>query len=738
MAVTRREFIKIAGMMAGGGLGASGFLPPVPASEVSAGTAAEKAAASVAATCEMCHWACGVIAKVVDGKVVNLEGNPDHPCSRGKLCARGIGGMGLLYDPDRVKTPLIRTGKRGDGKYRKASWDEALTYIAEKMEAIKKTYGPEAICLFAVGSCSTHLMPLLAAFGSQNFGNPSFAQCRGARDIGFRLTYGETPGSPERLDLGRSRAIVLFGSHLGENIHNSQVQDFAEGIGRKAKLIVVDPRFSTAAGKAAYWLPIRPGTDMALMLAWMNILIREGLYDRDYVERYTVGFEELASQIGQYTPEWASKETDISADAIVQTAREIGKCRPSVCIHPGRHSSWYGNDVQRSRCMAILTAMLGAWGREGGFFLAARGSLRKAQGKEEYPIPEKKPLMEISPYPLAGKAGLTTGVTTVVRDATITGKPYPIKGWIVMGTNILRAMPNEKETMDAVNNLDLLVTAEIMPLDTAMVSDVVLPSASYLEQFEDIGILRGYRLGVTMGRPAVKPLYESWDGYRIARELAKRLDLAAYFPWETLEDKIKAQCKLWKIDYEVLSRKGYIAIEGTEAPFITEQNQPVFRTPSGKIEIYSGELEKLGFDPIPKYTPVEQPEEGRFRLLYGRSPAHSFTRTTNNPMLHELFRENEVWINAKKAAELGVRNGEYVVLVNQDGVRSNRVRARVTQRIRSDCVYMVHGFCSSSADLRNAYRKGADDQGLITRYAIDPICGTTGMRVNFVQVVREI
>ncbi|MFZ2446828.1 MAG: molybdopterin-dependent oxidoreductase [Syntrophobacteraceae bacterium] len=734
MGVTRRDFIKIAGAVAGGGLGAGRLAPSVLASR----TRSDPLDACTATVCEMCHWYCGAIARVVDGKVVKLDGNPNHPNSRGKLCARGNAGIGLLYDPDRVKTPLIRAGARGDGKYRKASWDEALNYIAEKMEAIKKAYGPEAVCLFSGGGCSSHLIPLMAAFGSPNFGNPAFAQCRGPRDIGFQLTFGEYPGAPERLDLANSKVIVLFGSHLGENMHNSQVQDFAEAVGGKAKLIVVDPRFSTAAGKAEYWLPIRPGTDMALMLAWTNILAREGLYDRDYVERYATGFEELAASVAECTPEWAEKETDIPAGRIVETAIEIGTYKPAVCIHPGRHASWYGNDVQRSRALAILTAILGSWGREGGFYLPAKASLRKAQPPKAYPLPGREALMDLSPYPLASRAGLTNGITNLARAATLTGKPYPIKGWIVMGTNIVKALPNEKETLDAINNLDLLVTAEILPLDTAMLSDVILPSASYLEQFTDLAVDRGRHLGVCMGKAAVKPLYESRDGYTIARELAKKLNLADYFPWETLEDKIKAQCGLWKIDYEELGGNGYVHFEATYGAYITPQNQPVFKTPSGKIELYSKELEKHGFDPIPKYIPVQQPEEGYFRLLYGRSPVHSFSRSTNNPLLAQLYGENEVWINARKAEAMGIKNGRHVVLVNQDGVRSNRVKAKVTQRIREDCVYMVHGFCSSSKDLRNAYRKGADDQGLITRYAIDPICGSTGMRVNFVKVAREV
>lgn len=735
MGVTRREFFKIAGAVAGGGLEHGRLVSSAMASE----NRVSPTGGGTATVCEMCHWYCGAFAKVVDGRVVKLDGNPNHPNSRGRLCARGTAGIGLLYDPDRVKTPLIRAGARGDGKYRKASWDEALNYVAEKMEAIKKEYGPEAVCLFHGGGCSSHLIPLLGAFGSSNFGNPASAQCRGPRDIGYQLTFGDYPGAPERLDLANSKVIVLFGSHLGENMHNSQVQDFAEAIGRKTRLIVVDPRFSTAAGKARYWLPIRPGTDLALILTWTNILIENGLYDKDYVKRYATGFEELAASVAAFTPEWAEKETDIPASRILETAFEIGRYSPAVCIHPGRHASWYGDDVQRSRAMAILSAILGSWGREGGIYLPTKATLRKARLKKDYPLPAREALMELSPYPFAPRAGLTNGVTNLLRAATITGKPYPIKGWIVMGTNVVKALPNQKETLDAINRLDLLVTAEILPLDTAMLSDVILPSASYLEQYTDLMVDRGRYLGVCMGRPAVKPLHESKDGYTIARELALKLKLADYFPWETLEDKIKMQCGLWNIDYEELSKKGYIQFENTYGAYIRPQNPPVFRTPSGKIELYSRELEKHGFDPIPKYTPPrEQPEEGYFRLLYGRSPVHSFSRSTNNPLLTQLYGENEIWINAKKAEAMGIAHGQYVVLINQDGVRSNRIKAKVTRRIREDCVYMVHGFGSSSKDLRNAYRKGADDQGLITRYAVDPICGSTGMRVNFVQVSGDV
>jgi thiosulfate reductase/polysulfide reductase chain A len=371
MGFTRRQFLKAAGIATGAGLLSDSLFTSV----LAMGTKPEGVVTSVPTYCEICFWKCGAFARVVDGKVVKLEGNPIHPNSRGKLCARGNAGMGLLYDPDRLKSPMISTGARGEGKFKKASWDEALNYVAEKMEKIKKTHGPEAVALFAHGCTGSHFTQLMSAYGSPNITMPSFAQCRGPRDVGYELTFGLAPGSPERVDMVNSKVVVLFATHLGENMHNSQVQDFAESVARGAKFIVVDPRFSTAAGKAEHWLPIRPGSDMALILAWTNLIIQNNWYDKAYLDRYATGFPELATAVKPYTPEWAAKETDIPAATIVETARLMGINKPSVCIHPGRHATWHGNDVQRARSMAILTALLGSWGREGGMFFPTKTAL---------------------------------------------------------------------------------------------------------------------------------------------------------------------------------------------------------------------------------------------------------------------------------------------------------------------------------------------------------------------------
>jgi thiosulfate reductase/polysulfide reductase chain A len=353
--------------------------------------------------------------------------------------------------------------------------------------------------------------------------------------------------------------------------------------------------------------------------------------------------------------------------------------------------------------------------------------------EKEYPD-SKEPVSLLSKYPYAGAEGLTN----VVREATITGKPYPIKGWIVSGTNLMKSLPNQKETLEAIKKLDLLVSVDVMPFDTVMLSDVILPECSYLERFDDLAVGKGKSLGIAIRTAAVKPMYDTREGYDIARGIALKLNLGEYFPAPTLEAKIKAQCADWKLSYDELSTQGYISVPNTSNPYITQDNQPTFETKSGKIELMSSELKHHGFDPIPRYTAQPLPPEGTFRLIYGRSPVHTFCRTTNNPWLHELYKENEVWVNAKKASELGIKHGQYVFLVNQDNEKSNRVKAKVTERIREDCVYMVHGFGTTSKELHKAYRKGADDQGLITRYAVDPICGSTGMRTNFVKIEKEV
>jgi thiosulfate reductase/polysulfide reductase chain A len=685
----------------------------------------------VRSVCEVCFWKCGIQAHSQGDRLVKIQGSPLHPLSNGKLCPRGVGGVGLANDPDRLVKPLLRVGPRGSDEFKAVSWDEALDFIAGKLDAIRRKYGPEAVALFNHGAGASWFKHLFQAYGTANFGAPSFAQCRGPRDVAFDLTFGTDPGSPEVLDLGSSDCVVLLGSHLGENMHNTQVQDFADMVARHADLIVVDPRFSTAASKARTWMPIRPGTDTALLLAWIQVITSEGRYQRDYVERYVSGLDELTRAVAGNTPEWAAAETGIDAELIRTTARRIAAAAPAVVVHPGRHTSWYGaDDTHRERAIAILGALLGSWGHRGGFFRPAGMKLAK------YPTP---------PYPTAkppadrlpGEAPFALEpLTQGLRRATIDGKPYPIKGWFVYGTNLIQAMPQRAETLKAIEALDLLVVVDVLPAEIAGYADVVLPEASYLERYDDLIGISWRRSGVALRQPVVPPPGEAKAGWWIARELGQRLGLGAFFPWKDVEEYLRERCRLSGLDLETLKRDGVIL--APPKPTVIEDGLALsIGTESGKIELYSERLQKAGFDPAPVYHRPEPPPAGYFRLLYGRAPAHTFGRTTNNRLLGELAHGDRLWLNAKVAADLGVSDGAVVRLVNQDGVKSAPIHVKATERIRADCVYMVHGWGHTAKGLRYARGRGADDAELVTRVNVDPVMGGTGMRVNFVTLQKE-
>ena len=533
--LSRRRFLQIGSGAAG--LAAAGGVGPDLA-RLLAQPAAGDEIRRVHTFCDMCFWKCGAVATVRNGKLWKIEGNPEDPLSRGRLCPRGTGGVGAHYDPDRLRAPLIRRRERGDEVWAEVTWDEALGYVAEKLQAIKERYGPEALALFSHGIGGTFVKHAMKAYGTPNLTAPSYAQCRGPRDTGFTLTFGEGVGSPERTDIANAECLVLLGSHLGENMHNTQVQEFAEAVGKGATVIVVDPRFSVAASKAKHYLPIKPGTDLALLLAWMNVLVAEERYDRDYVERYGFGFDAFKAGVAATTPEWAYPLTGIDPETIRATAREMARHRPATLVHPGRHATWYGDDTQRSRAVALLNALLGSWGRKGGFWAPASMDVA-GYPYPPYPKPARPKVDNPGRrYPFAEEA-LTTGI----RDATITGEPYPIKGWMVYATNLMQALPNQAETIKAIQNLDLLVVVDVIPSEIAGWADVVLPEAVYLERYDDLNVEWFRQPFVALRQPVVEAPNDQKPNWWIAKKLAEKLGLGAYFPWADVEEYLDTRLK---------------------------------------------------------------------------------------------------------------------------------------------------------------------------------------------------
>ncbi|MBT3384260.1 MAG: molybdopterin-dependent oxidoreductase [Prolixibacteraceae bacterium] len=735
MSNSRRDFIKISSLSAAGiVVGGKYIHSAIPGNSNNQikeiGTLDLKRTATY---CEVCFWQCaGWVHKNEDGSIKKIVGNDDDPNCSGRFCPRGTGGVGMYYDEDRLKTPLKRViGADGKQTYKEVSWDEAFDFIAEKLQQIKKEHGAECTALFTHGSGGKYFGNLLKAFGSTNIAAPSYAQCRGPREVAFLATFGEGLNSPEPTDIRDTRCLVLIGSHLGENMHNGQVQEMSDAIDKGAAIITVDPRFSTVASKSKFWLPIKPATDIALLLTWIREIINNDWYDAKYIENYAYGFDELKNYVQSFTPEWAYGVTTIKPDQIRETAREMANAAPSVIIHPGRHVTWYGDDTQRLRAVAILNALLGSWGRRGGFYVPEKMSV------PDYPHP---------PFPKAtrdwrdamdGKYKLADlALASGVCDATI---PTPdldcnIKGWIVNGTNLIMTLPDQKKTIEAMNNLDLLVVVDTMPMEITGYADIVLPECTYLERYDNLRLAQGRMPSVALRAPAAEPKYNTKPAYWMAKELSKKLGMEEYFAWNSIEEMLDWQLKQVDSSLEEMKRIGVKNLPREYDDIYFQDGEELeFNTNTGKIELYSTALEEEGFDPMPRYTPHEEPPAGYYHLNYGRAPMHTFSRTANNPNLTDLMDQNKVWVNPKVAKEWDLKNGQEVYLENQDGVVSDfSIKVRVTERVRFDSVYMVHGFGHNNKKLTRAHGRGASDSQLITRVLTDPVMGGTGMRGNFV------
>ena len=687
--------------------------------------------------CEVCFWKCaGWVYKNENGEIWKVVGNDDDPNCNGRFCPRGTGGIGMYYDKDRLKQPLIRVGKKGEQTFKEVSWDEAFDYIATKMKAIGAKHGPESIALFNHGSGGKHFGNLLKAFGSSNITAPSYAQCKGPREEAFRLTFGAELSSPEPTDIRDTRCLVLIGSHIGENMHNGHVQEMSDAIDKGAAIITVDPRFSTAASKSKFWLPIKPATDVALLLSWMNVIIGQEWYDKKYVAKYCLGFEQLREYVKSFTPEWAYPITSIAPDVIRKTAKEMANASPAVLIHPGRHVTWYGDDTQRLRCVAILNAILGSYGRRGGFYFPAETTL---PGMPHPPFPEPKWAWKAL---LNGRyAAAEASISDLFVEASLPEhkSDKKIKGWFVVGTNLITTIPDSAKTIKAIQNLDLLVVVDTMPMEITGYADVVLPECTYLERYDDIRVGPHRVPNIALRMPAAEPLYMTKPAAWMVQKLSEKLGLSAYFPYKNFEEVLDAQLKKLGSSLEEMQKIGVKTFPREADDLYLQEGQDfTFPTESGKIELYSSELEAAGFDPLPKYTAHPEAPEGFYRLNYGRAPMHTFSRTSNNPNLSALMSENALWVNPKVAKTWGLANDQYIWLKNQDGVVSGfPIKVRITERIRWDSVYMVHGFGRADKKLSRAYGRGANDAELITNVMTDPLMGGTGMRGNFVTFLVE-
>ena len=719
--ISRRAFLKISS--AALGALAVGQMLPISVAEAAkdAGMLDANFTGIITTMCEMCVWRCGVRAKIVEGRVVKLDGNPDHPHSRGKLCTRGQSGLMNTYDPDRVLTPLIRVGKRGEGKFRQASWEEALDLVAGQMLAIKEAYGPEAMIFSSTHNLSQlQFENLLNAFGSPNYGTQR-SLCFNAMIVGNLMTYGME--EPAR-DYSQLEYLILTGRNLVEAISTSETADFMAAIDRGAKVTYLDPRFTKTAAKADLWLPIRPGTDLAFHLALLHIIIKEELYDHEFVANHTVGFESLAQTVARYTPEWAAAITELPVEHIKQVAHDFAAAGKKALAHNGWRTSNFVNSFQTARAIASLNALVGNWGTT---MLPAAGEESTGLGlppQPPYPrqsatrldgVPWKYPLV---PFKL--------GVFQELRDAILEGKPYQAHGWFISRQNPVQSLPDRNRTLQAMEKMDFIAVVDIFLNDTAWFADVVLPEASYLERYDPL-----HQIGnrVFIRQPVIEPQGDAKSALWIYKQLGERLGLGDYFQYADEEDFIRQQLAPVGISLEELREKGYVDLvsEG-EAE---EANPYYWNTASGKVELFSDVLDGAGFAPVADWLEPPMPKNGRFYLLTGKVAQHTQFATQNNQLLNKYQNEPRLWMNPKSADELGLTDNDLVHVTSDVG--EVNIALNVTEAIRPDCVYMTPGFGHLSQGLTTGYGVGASDSVLHVTYT-DPVSGGQALSQTFVTV----
>jgi len=703
--IGRRDFLRYAAIA--GGVGATGvssfsFL----ARSAQAATLQDE---WIATCCNMCGGTTGILAHVYDGRIIKIEPNSCNPVgvcnistdfaelkSTGgpiaRMCPKGNAGIMTLYDPDRVKGPLKRIGARGAGQWQEIPYNQAVSEIAEKLAAIKAESGPEKVVWFTEDNTA---VPIQQSFCNV-FGTPNFLQhsnlCDVARKFGFEKTLGN--GRP-LADFRNTKYMLIFGwNPLSATKWAHLPRILLDGLAGGAKLVLVDPRCSETAEKALQyggrWLAIKPGTDGALALALAHVIIGESLYDADFVANWTVGFEEFSALVAAKSPEWAAPITGISATVIRQVARELATTKPAVVdawSGPGQHM----NGAEGSRAIAALAGLIGQVDKPGTLVLPGRKGPKFEVPAPPSPLPPRVDLPRTAdgkpkyPFPHS------SGVYVEARDAMISGLPYRPRAAVFVMQNFLFSVPNTARSRQALSNLELIVSVDTHLSETALMADYVIPGTTYLERYELLPQWVTFPV-VALRQPVVPPLFGQKPEYEFVKDLALALGHNVY-PFNVtyekfMDDALQAGLGFGLEHLRNLDGATWIGEDTRYDKYRTTG----FDTPSRKFEFYSRQMADKGLNPLPDYVPTEDGPTAAYPLfiINWKEALHTHSRTMNNRWLMEFHGENELWININKAGSLGIGDGDMVTVENQYG--KARARAKVTRRIHTDVVGMVHGF----------------------------------------------
>lgn len=647
-----------------------------------------------------CHDGCGVLLYTKDGQLVKVEGDPDDPFNQGRLCVRCLDVKDVTNHPDRIKYPMKRVGERGKNRWQRISWDEAYDTIEAKFNKVKQEYGAESV-LFSQGTgrdIMAYISRLAASFGSANdTGFLTGIACYIPRTAEMIVTQGSFSVAdcaqyfPDRYDHPTYKVpetMVIWGNNpLVSNPDGFFGHWVVDLMKKGTKLIVIDPRLTWLASRADLWLQIRPGTDAALALGMANVIINEELYDKEFVDKWTYGFDQFKERAEEFPPERVAEITWIPKDKIVEAARLYAKSKPAS-IQWGLAIDMTKEGLPAAHAISNLWAMTGNLDVPGGNittfppYNAVMGGYSVWGFDELLSDEQKKKRIGLDKYPILNY-GFTMAQPDEAVEQMITGKPYPIKAAWIQTSNPIACMSADPRKLDmALKKLDFVVVVDLFMTPTAMAyADIVLPAATYPER-DGIRPLWLYIKAINK----VTQVGEAKSDMEINLELGKRFNPQGW-PWANVQDMFSEMIKDSGVTFEELREKGPLyppyEYRKYEKGLLRFDGQPGFNTPTGKVELASTLFKEWGLDPVPYFEePTESPystpklyEEYPLVLTTGARPwgfFHSEQRQV--PTLRELHPDPTVEIHPDTAKRLGVIDGEWVWIENRMGRCKQKVK----------------------------------------------------------------
>jgi anaerobic selenocysteine-containing dehydrogenase len=647
--------------------------------------------------CRSCHGGCGVLLHVRDGRLIKVEGDRESPLNHGRLCPIGTVTLDLVYHPDRLKHPMRRLGPRGSGQWQRISWDEALGEIAERVLAIREEFGPEAIAL-GTGTGRHHIRWVSRfghALGTPNWCEPGFAQCFHPRVNTCILTFGDFPVSDFTGDVP-AQCIMFWGHNPINSGPDGETRfNVHEALDHKPKIIVIDPRETELAKRADLWLQLRPGVDDALALSMLNVVIAENLYDAPFVERWTHGFDALRERVKDFTPEWAAPITWVPADKIRAAARLFATTKPAL-LDWGCAIEHTPKCIQTIRAISMLPALTANVDVPGGWVFGMKGLGRFPSLIENLTPEAKAKRLGADRFKLLGGEGadLPAAHIPTLLQAMREGKPYPVKAFLVFGNNTLSTYANTSLVYDSLMKLDFMVCADLFMTPTAELADIVLPAASWPELNQLAG-LPTVAANVVLAQQQAVRIGECKSDEEMFVELARRMKLPV--GTEAVEDVLDAQLASGSVGltFDEIKQRGFVKMPFRYRKF----EDGGFKTPTGKIELYSTRLEAMGYAPLPYYeeppeSPVSAPEVARdypFVLTSGgRIPFYFNSEHRQLDKLRRARRYPLAEIHPETAARHGIKNGDWMWIETRRG--KMRQKAKLTTGIDPRVIHVEHGW----------------------------------------------